>query len=64
MQHLGLICTILLIIGGLNWLLVGAADMDLVAMLFGAGTTLTRVVYIIVGVAAIIKLVDLIRSRA
>lgn len=64
MQHLGLICTILLIIGGLNWLLVGAADMDLVATLFGAGTTLTRVVYIVVGVAAIIRLVDLIRSRA
>lgn len=64
MQHLGLICTILLIIGGLNWLLVGAADMDLVATLFGAGTMLTKVVYIIVGIAAIIKLVDLIRSRA
>lgn len=64
MQHLGLICTILLIIGGLNWLLVGAADMDLVAMIFGAGTMITKVVYIIVGIAAIIKLVDLIRSRA
>lgn len=64
MQHLGLIVTILLIIGGLNWLLVGAMDMDLVANLFGAGSTLARVVYIIVGVAAIIRLVDLIRTRA
>ena len=64
MQHLGLIVTILLIIGGLNWLLVGALDMDLVAQLFGAGSTLARVVYIIVGVAAIIRLVDLIRTRA
>ncbi len=63
MQHLGLICTILLIIGGLNWLLVGAADMDIVASLFGAGTMIAKVIYIIIGIAAIIRLVDLIRSR-
>ena len=64
MQHLGLICTILLIIGGLNWLLVGAADMDIVATLFGAGTMLAKIVYIVIGIAAIIRLVDLIRARA
>ncbi len=64
MQHLSLICTILLIVGGLNWLLVGAANMDLVATLFGVGTMLTRIVYILVGAAAIYKLVELIRSRA
>ncbi len=63
MQHLGLICTILLIIGGLNWLLVGAADMDIVASLFGAGTMIAKVIYINIGSAAIIRLVDLNRSR-
>lgn len=63
MQHLGMICSILLIIGGLNWLLVGAMDMDLVAMLFGAGSMLTRVVYIAVGLAAIMRLVEMIKAR-
>lgn len=64
MQHLGLICTILLIIGGLNWLLVGLADMNLVTTLLGVGTMATKVVYILVGLAAIWRLVELIKSRA
>ncbi|MEN9921022.1 MAG: hypothetical protein RL538_915, partial [Candidatus Parcubacteria bacterium] len=38
-------------VGGLNWLLVGVADLDLVASLFGAGSTLAKVVYIVVGLA-------------
>ena len=42
-----------LIIGGLNWWLVGALNLDLVGALFGTGTVLTRVVYMIVGVAAV-----------
>jgi uncharacterized protein len=47
------IATVLLIIGGLNWGLVGAFDVDLVAALFGSGSTLSRVVYIVVGLAAL-----------
>jgi uncharacterized protein len=47
------IALILLIIGGLNWGLVGALDIDLVATLFGSGSTLSRVVYILVGVSAL-----------
>jgi uncharacterized protein len=35
----------LLIIGGLNWGLVGAFDIDLVASLFGSGSTMSRAVY-------------------
>ncbi len=46
----------LLIVGGLNWLLVGALDMNLVTMIFGEGTMLTQVVYILVGLAAILEL--------
>ena len=64
MQHLGLICTILLIVGGLNWLLVGEAGFDLVAALFGAQTLLARIVYILVGAAAIYKLIELVKARA
>jgi len=43
---------ILTIIGGINWGLVGAIKLDLVSTIFGAGT-ITRVVYILVGVSAL-----------
>lgn len=44
---------ILVIVGGLNWLLVGLFNFDLVAAIFGAATTLSNIVYVIVGLAAI-----------
>lgn len=47
------IATILMIVGGLNWGLVGAMDFDLVAALFGEMSTLTRAVYVLVGLAAL-----------
>lgn len=47
------IALILAIIGGLNWGLVGALDFDLVATLFGDMSAISRVVYIVVGVAAL-----------
>lgn len=44
----------LMIIGGLNWGLVGIFSFDLVAWLFGgAGAILSRVVYILVALAAV-----------
>jgi uncharacterized membrane protein YuzA (DUF378 family) len=44
----------LLIIGGLNWGLVGIFEFDLVAWLFGGSTSiLSRVVYILVAISAI-----------
>lgn len=50
------IAIVLLIVGGLNWGLVGLFDFDLVAAIFGPGTTLARVVYILVGIAAVVKI--------
>ena len=47
------IALVLLIIGGINWGLVGLMDLDLVATLFGSGTTLSRVVYILVGLSGL-----------
>jgi uncharacterized membrane protein YuzA (DUF378 family) len=44
---------ILLIVGGLNWGLVGLFGFDLVAAIFGSGTAISRAIYIAVGVAAI-----------
>jgi uncharacterized membrane protein YuzA (DUF378 family) len=44
---------VLLIIGGLNWGLVGLFNYNLVATLFGDGTFAARMIYILVGMAAI-----------
>ena len=52
MNALDWIAYILLIVGGLNWGLVGAADIDLVQMIFGA-TMWADAVYIAVGIAAL-----------
>ncbi len=53
MQFLNIITKILLIVGGLNWGLVGLLDFDLVAKLFGDMTGLSRAVYSLVGISAI-----------
>lgn len=48
------IALILLIIGGLNWGLVGFFEFDFIALLFGgSGTALSRIVYILVAISAI-----------
>jgi uncharacterized membrane protein YuzA (DUF378 family) len=43
----------LLIIGGVNWGLVGLFNFDLVATLFGPMSTLSRIVYALVGLSAL-----------
>jgi len=57
LNALGWICMILIIIGGLNWLLVGIFSFDLVAAIFGAMSIISRIVYILVGVAALYVLI-------
>lgn len=47
------IAMVLLIVGGLNWGLVGLFDIDVVARLLGVMTTASRTVYVLVGLAAI-----------
>lgn len=55
-KTLNLVALILVIIGGLNWGLVGLLNIDVVAYLFGVIPGLTRIVYILVGIAAIVLL--------
>ena len=43
----------LAIIGGINWGLIGAFNFNLVTAIFGDNTTVTRIVYIVVGLAAL-----------
>ena len=49
----------LIVIGGLNWGLVGAFDYNLVDSLFGVGSMLAKIVYILVGLAAIYTVISL-----
>ncbi len=57
MPAINSIALLLLIVGGLNWGLIGLFNFDLVASIFGGtvGThsTLSRIVYVIVGIAAL-----------
>lgn len=63
MRALNIITLLLVIVGGINWLLVGLADFDLVAALFGGqDSTLSRAVYILVGLSALWQLVPFFRS--
>ncbi|MGN0919194.1 MAG: DUF378 domain-containing protein [Alphaproteobacteria bacterium] len=43
----------LIVIGGLNWGLVGVFNFDLVAFLFGPMSVLSRLIYILVGLASV-----------
>ena len=56
MHILKLIAYILVIVGALNWGLVGIFGFDLVATIFGEMSILARIVYGLVGVSAIILL--------
>ena len=53
MSAVDYIARALLIVGGLNWAMVGLFDIDVVATLFGAGSPATRLVYVLVGIAAL-----------
>lgn len=52
MKTLDIVAAVLLVVGGLNWGLVGLANFDLVAALFGSGSVLAKAVYTLVGLAA------------
>ncbi len=56
MKTLYYISLTLVIIGALNWLLIGLFEFDLVATLFGTMSLLSRIVYSLVGIAGLISL--------
>ena len=59
MRAINLITLTLLIVGGLNWGLVGLFEFDLVAALFGAMSAFSRIVYVLVGLSALWQIVPL-----
>lgn len=57
MRYLNAVALLLVIVGGLNWLLVGIAKFDLVAAItgdsFGETNALSTIIYVLVGLSAI-----------
>lgn len=56
MKALHIVAFILLVVGGLNWLLVGLFETDLVATIFGEMSVISKIVYVLVGLSAIVEL--------
>ena len=63
MKALSTTALVLVIIGGLNWGLVGLFDYNLVDSLFGVGSALARIVYVLVGLAALYSIVPLVQKE-
>lgn len=58
MKVIHAIAFILLVVGGLNWLLVGLnLDWNLVDAIFGVGSVVSKIVYILVGLSAILLVI-------
>lgn len=53
------IAMVLMIIGGINWGLVGLMNIDLVATVFGEMSTASRIVYALVGLSALYSIYTL-----
>ena len=68
MRYLNVLFLLLVIVGGVNWLLVGLAKFDLVAAItgasFGETNAISSVIYILVGVSAVALLPVLARWAA
>jgi uncharacterized membrane protein YuzA (DUF378 family) len=59
MKVVNLIAWILVTIGAINWGLVALMEMNLVDMIFGAGSQLAKIVYIVIGAAGVYQLIPL-----
>lgn len=58
MKTLDIIAAVLLVIGGLNWGLVGFFGFNLVAAIFGPMSVVSRIVYALVGLCAVYQAVS------
>ena len=56
METLQKSCLIVTIIGAINWGLIGFLDFNLVETIFGSGTMLSRLIYMIVGICGFINI--------
>ena len=56
MKVLYYIALTLVIIGAINWLLIGLLSFDLVATIFGSMSVVSRIIYVLVGIAGLISI--------
>ena len=56
METLQKICLVLTIIGAINWGLIGILDLNVVSLLFGEKTVISKIVYTLIGIAGIINI--------
>ena len=63
MRALNTLTLVLLIVGGLNWGLVGLFGFDLVSALFGEMSLPSRIVYTLVGASALWQIVPLFQGE-
>lgn len=64
MKILDTIALILVIIGGLNWGLIGFFQYNLVDSLFGVASMLSRIIYALVGLASLYAISFFMKDRA
>jgi uncharacterized membrane protein YuzA (DUF378 family) len=56
MQTLQKVALVLVIIGAINWGLIGLFDFNLVETLFGTENVISKIIYVLVGIAGIIDI--------
>ena len=59
MRTLDVVVAILLVVGGLNWGLVGLFNFDLVETLFASIPAVQQAVYVLVGLSAVYQIIGL-----
>ena len=59
MRTIDVIAAILLVVGGINWGLIGLFNFDLIEALFGSAPIFIKIVYSLVGIAAVYQIVSL-----
>ena len=57
-MKLHMVTFLLLIVGGLNWLLVGLLGWDVGELFGGQGAMISRVIYVLVGLSAVYELMN------
>ena len=64
MKFIDKLALLLVIIGAINWGLIGIFNFNLVSMLFGDMTTLSRIVYALVGIVGLYSISFFARNSA
>lgn len=63
-HYVDLIAVILLMVGGLNWGLIGLFGFDLVASIFGEMSGFSRFIYVLVGLSAVYKIAIYLKAKS